>query len=232
MRRNRLLRAQQRLARPPRRVEPMFTSTANPFLALPLAGTKAADGVSWPETPGQVVSLTRGLAAGEEDAFRKFHALYFDRLYQFLLMVTHGAEDAAQEALQLTLLRLVRYARVFDSEETFWSWLKRLARSAACDAGRKQQRYGALLRDFALHRSDRVEDPGPAEPDRLHALLDESLEELALADRRLIEGKYLEGATVRELSHQEGSTEKAVESRLGRLRFDLRQRLLKKLRLP
>jgi DNA-directed RNA polymerase specialized sigma24 family protein len=46
----------------------------------------------------------------------------------------------------------------------------------------------------------------------------------------LIEGKYLDGATVRELSADAGLTEKAVESRLLRLRRELRERMLKRMR--
>ena len=55
--------------------------------------------------PDDTAVLTRRLAAGDEAAFREFHARYFDRLYYFLLVVTHGQELEAQEALQDTLLR-------------------------------------------------------------------------------------------------------------------------------
>jgi len=185
------------------------------------------DEVSRPEVSAAIVLMTRGLAAGDEGAFREFHAVYFDRLYQFLLVVARGQEDEAQEALQQTFLRVLRYARVFDSEQVFWSWLKALARSAARDAGRKQHRYRALLERFALFRRTGIQAPEGPEEDSLRATLDESLEELEAADRRLIEGKYLEGATVKELSEQMGLTEKAVESRLARLRQQLRERLVR-----
>src|SRR5439155_22845714 len=87
-----------------------------------------------------ILGLTRGLAAGDEEAFRKFHAGYFDRLLRYLFVITKGDQEAAREALQETMTRVVRYARPFDSEEVFWSWLTVLARSAVVDAGRKRQR--------------------------------------------------------------------------------------------
>jgi RNA polymerase sigma-70 factor (ECF subfamily) len=205
----------------------VFTPTANTLLALPLTGTKAVEEVSRHEASGDIVRMTHGLAAGDEGAFREFHAVYFDRLYQFLLVVARGQEDEAQEALQQTFLRVVRYARVFESEEVFWSWLKALARSAARDAGRKQQRYWALLRKFALFRRTETQAPEAPEEESLRAALEESLEALDAADRRLIEGKYLQGATVKELGAQMGLTEKAVESRLVRLRQQLRERLVR-----
>ena len=179
--------------------------------------------------PCRVALVTRGLAAGDEEAFREFHTQYFDRLYQFLLVVARGQEHEAKEALQQTLLRVVRYARVFESEDAFWGWLKIVARSVARDAGRKQQRYWALLESFALRRRLEADDRTPAEADRLRSVLEETLDELDPQDRRLIAGKYLEGASVKELAVASELTEKAVESRLLRLRRRLRERLVRKL---
>lgn len=186
--------------------------------------------VSTNDTGGSIERLTRGLAGGDEEAFHDFHTRYFDRLYQFLLVVTRGQDGEAQEALQQTLLRVVRYARVFHSEDVFWSWLKMVARSTARDAGRKQQRYAALLRDFALRWQAHLEPPQtPDDGDRLNTALEESLNELDAPERQLLQAKYVEGKTVKELAAESGLTEKALESRLLRLRRDLRQRVLNKL---
>ena len=116
----------------------------------------------------------RGIAAGDEAAFREFHGRYLDRLYQFLLVVARGQETEAQEALQETLLRVVRHARAFDTEEALWDWLKVVARSAARDGGRKRHRYLALLSRFTLigrrlvraaRRMPRRARPGGSPPD-------------------------------------------------------------------
>jgi RNA polymerase sigma-70 factor, ECF subfamily len=179
-----------------------------------------------------IAQLTRRLSAGDEAAFREFHTLYFDRLYHFLLGVTRGQKHAAQDALQETLLRVVRHARQFETEEIFWSWLKAIARNAARDGGRKQRRYLALLERFAVRRLDDASaaNGGATDDSKLRSLLDESLGELDPADRRLIEGKYLRGATTLELAAETESTEKAIESRLGRLRRRLAATLMTNLR--
>jgi RNA polymerase sigma-70 factor (ECF subfamily) len=176
--------------------------------------------------------LTRRLAAGEEDAFREFHRLYFDRLYHFLLAVTRGQEQEAQEALQETFLRLLRHPRVFAEEDVFWCWLKAVARNAARDGHRKHRRYFALLQNFAVRPDCDPRESAGGGDSRLGALLEESLDELEPADRLLLENKYLAGETVRELSTTAGLSEKAVESRLLRLRRHLRARILEKLRTP
>jgi RNA polymerase sigma-70 factor (ECF subfamily) len=177
--------------------------------------------------PGGVAELTRGLAAGREAAFREFHTRYFDRLYQFLLVVTRGQAHAAQDAVQETFLRVTRHAREFEDEEVFWSWLKAIARNAARDVGRKHRRYFALLGKFALRQPPAETDGGSAD---LTALLDESLGELTPEERQLVEAKYLSGETVADLAARSGLSEKALDSRLLRLRRLLAEKLLRKLR--
>jgi RNA polymerase sigma-70 factor (ECF subfamily) len=89
-----------------------------------------------------------------------------------------------------------------------------------------------LLERFSILQSNGDLNAAAEPEEYLGAALEESLQELILEDRLLLTGKYIEGATVRELSSQIGLTEKAVESRLLRLRRRLRESLLKKLNLP
>jgi RNA polymerase sigma factor (sigma-70 family) len=182
------------------------------------------------EAVESIQSLTRRLAQGDETAFREFHDRFFDRLYRFLLaLARRGEEHAAQEALQETMLRVARYIRCFESEALFWSWLKMVARSAARDAGRKQRRYERMLERFALAWRSAPMETSPEEG-LLQDLLTEVLDELETDDRELIEQKYLGGASVKELADATGLTEKAVESRLLRLRRCLRATLLERLK--
>lgn len=174
------------------------------------------------------MALTRGLANGDEEAFREFHALYFDRVYKFLLVVARGNEAEAGDALQETFLRVVKHAKIFESEEAFWHWLKAVARNAARDAGRKQQRYRDMLRRFALSEPDHSAAP-LREDALLDKLLEESLRDLDAESRRLIEARYFEEMKIREIAARLGTTEKAVESRLVRIRGDLRRRILRAL---
>ena len=211
-------------------MNPLLIPGPDSVAALPLPGVKVVDADrSLQEERSEISILSRRLAAGEEAAFAEFHRLYFDKLYQFLLVVARGSGDEAREALQLTLLRVVRYAREFESEAAFWDWLKVLGRSAARDAGRKAQRYVELLRRFEHRFRDARTSASPNEGDVLRDHLEAVLEALEPMDRSLIEGKYIEEATVQELSARFGLSEKAVESRLVRLRRELRARLIKRL---
>jgi RNA polymerase sigma-70 factor (ECF subfamily) len=164
--------------------------------------------------------LTRRMAAGDERAFREFHGEYFARLFRYLIVCARGDEEAAREALQETLVRVVRHVRCFHDEKAFWDWLTVLARSAAADGRRKRSRYGDLLARFA--RSS-VAVPEPPINGAIHEALERGLAELPPDDRALLFRKYEEGAGVRQIALDSGTSESAVESRLVRIRRQLRE---------
>ena len=178
-----------------------------------------------------VPALTRRMVAGDETAYRTFHDAYFDRLSRYLLVVTGGDEEAAREALQGTLVRMVRHVRVFPDDAVFWSWLTVLARSALSDQTRKRRRYLAFLDRFTRHSSveQTLEEPDPAD-EELRALLDRNLAALPFDERDLLERKYFARESVRQIAEELHETEKAVESRLGRIRRKLKAALLQSLK--
>lgn len=114
--------------------------------------------------PLDVPALTRRMAEGDETAFRIFYGAYFDRLWRYLLVLAAGDEEASREALQATMLRVVRYIKVFPSEPVFWGWLTVLARSALADQRRKNRRYLAFLDRFTWHLRIQQSSPDETEP--------------------------------------------------------------------
>ena len=182
-----------------------------------------------PKRSVEIAALTSAMAAGNEKSFRQFHELYFQRLFRYHVVIARGNEDAAGDALQETFLRVVRHVRKFDDEQTFWSWLTVLCRSAATDGGRKRHRYWKLLADYA--RSLITPPPHQVEEtdERLYEIVAQSLDELDVEERLLVEGKYFRAATMKELAEETGLTERAVESRLLRARRELRGKIITKL---
>jgi len=195
----------------------LISSIAQPVDRLMLEASPSSD--------PQIARLTCLLKAGDEAAFREFHEQYFDRLYRYALVCVHGNEDAARDAVQETLLRVVRHVRRFDDGDAFWNWLTVLARSAVADGGRRRTRYGRLLKRYALGGADMV----PRQNGELFEAREISLAELPLDDRTLLRRKYEDGASVREIANESGATEDAVESRLVRIRRRLRSLVFKQL---
>lgn len=198
----------------------------------PVAPPFASPSAAARPSAGSIPDLTRRLSGGEEAAFEEFHALYFDRIYEFALVLSRGDEHESRAITQDTLLRVARRARAFSDEAAFWNWLKAIARNSARDGGRKRLRYFSLLRRFSFQWNAPTLPPDAAEENRLPVLLEESLHELEPGERELLCAKYLRGASVKQLSAESGLTPKAVESRLLRLRRALRNTILRKLRDP
>jgi RNA polymerase sigma factor (sigma-70 family) len=183
-----------------------------------------------PGPPSDVLKLTVRMSRGDESAFDEFYDLYFHRLLRYLLVVTRGQEEIAHEALQLAFVRIARHVRTFDSETAFWNWLAAVARNCAADEWRKRNRQQSLLaRFFHQHPAD-ADLKGDEEGEQFLKLLEKEIAVLPEDERALIEGKYLAGKTVRSLANERQITEKAMESRLLRIRRKLRAAILGRLK--
>jgi RNA polymerase sigma-70 factor (ECF subfamily) len=171
------------------------------------------------------------MARGDEEAFRAFYDAYFDRLLRYLLVVTGGNEETAREALQLALVRVVRHVNTFNTKEKFWSWLTVLARCALVDESRKRRRYFAFLERFTRHQETgcAAMDNGEAD-EQLRILLESKLTALPEDERQLVSQKYILHQSVREIAAWQQTTEKAVESRLSRVRRKLKDAVLAELK--
>ncbi|MFN0125955.1 MAG: RNA polymerase sigma factor [Verrucomicrobiales bacterium] len=197
--------------------------------AIPLAMPTAAALTGAENLPpaGSVVDFTRRLVAAEDAAWSEAHARYAHRLLRYLLVATHGDEQAARDALQACFVRAVRHIRIFPTEEALWCWLTLLARHALADARRSTGRWRRFLDRWKPLAPDASH---PIQPDPLTEHLASALATLDPLERRLLEEKYFDGTSIRALAREAGTTEKAVESRLARLREKLRGRLLETLR--
>jgi DNA-directed RNA polymerase specialized sigma24 family protein len=150
------------------------------------------------------------MAGGDEMAWRTFHNAYFDRLWRYLLVVAAGNEDAAREALQLAFVRVARHIKVFAEEPVFWSWLTVLARSALADETKKRRRYLSFLDRFTGQAAIELDGTSDLPPE----------------ERELVEQKYFASRSVREIADEWQTTEKAVESKLSRVRKKLKDAML------
>jgi RNA polymerase sigma-70 factor (ECF subfamily) len=178
------------------------------------------------DQPLNIAALTAQMAKGDEAAYRTFYERYFGRLLRYLLVVTAGNIESAQEALQMTLLRVARHAKPFASEEALWSWLTVLARSAVVDETRRRSRYLAMLDRFLKRREVDACAADHEADEQFRSSLDNELAALPADERALIERKYFDGISVQTIAAESGTTEGAVESRLVRVRRKLREAVL------
>jgi len=180
------------------------------------------------EAAPSLAEWTHRLAEGDEAAWDWFHERYYLPLLRYAAFRS-GNASSASEVVQLAYLRVARHARPFDDAAIFWGWLCCLVRCAAVDHGRNVTRRAVLLEKFAHWRAAQS-----GEDDSFHpfatdgtALAEEALSKLPEDDAALLRRKYYEGCSTNDLAAALGTTPKAIENRLARLRERLREIILK-----
>ena len=171
---------------------------------------------------------TRLLAEGDDAAWRWFHERYYLPLLRYAAHRS-GDASAADEIVQHAYLRIARHAKPFAAEPEFWGWLCCIVRCAGLDHARHITRRSALLEKFAHWRASHADDEAAWHPSNNHtlALADEALAKLPDEDSALLRRKYCDGSTTDELADELGTTSKAIEHRLARLRERLREIILR-----
>jgi RNA polymerase sigma-70 factor, ECF subfamily len=172
--------------------------------------------------------VTQGMVAGSQSAFAEFYNVVFDKLYRLLLVQSRGDEDLARELVQAVMIRTARHACAFGNERMLWGWLRQVARSCHVDWLRKKRRepQGISLELFA----ERPAEETANEDEELLATLETSISELDPDEREVLRLAYYEGVTHQSIAEKLGTSAKAIESRMGRIRQKLRRILLEKIK--
>jgi RNA polymerase sigma-70 factor, ECF subfamily len=174
------------------------------------------------------VDLLYGARRGDAEAWRTLYVRYLPFVWRqahALLCDSHAAEDVTSEVM----LALLRNIQNLESEvPKLGGWLRTVVRCKAADHQRAVIRSRAKMAVVAtrLAADGSNGQPGPSVPlevvetkSRVHLALD------ALPERQriVLEWKYLEGLSVRDMADRLGETEKAVESVLYRARREFRR---------
>ncbi|MCH6259303.1 sigma-70 family RNA polymerase sigma factor [Puniceicoccaceae bacterium K14] len=175
-----------------------------------------------------VRELTLGMCQLDDSAYREFFNAYYDRLGSYLVAMSGGDFNKVEDALQMTLVRVPKCIRIFDTEEVFWSWLTRLARSAYIDCYRKDSVFSRLKRRFSQMASEEIDQVRSPDGEDQSMQIEEAMMLLDKTDQTLLKLKYFSGLSVRQIAEKFERTEKAVESGLSRARSKLRKQLAKK----
>jgi RNA polymerase sigma-70 factor (ECF subfamily) len=191
------------------------------------AGGERGRAASEPSAFVDIRSLTRAIVKGDEAAFGEFYERFSGRLYGLLLFLTSGRELIAREILQLTMIKVARKFRVFENEAALWAWLSKVARNALIDYIREQSRLPKPTSVDLLSSSVNAPESGEAD---LLEWLECGLNALDEEERALVESVYFQRRRQRDLAGQSGTTPKAIESKLARIRAKLRQFVLQRIK--
>jgi RNA polymerase sigma-70 factor (ECF subfamily) len=173
--------------------------------------------------------LVKQLLKGNERAFERFFEENFARLYRFALARLSDDPEAAREIAQITLARALRKLHTYRAEAALFTWLCAICRNETSEWLRKQARYRehvVLTEDFPEIQAavDSYQAPQESSPESLYRRT-ESIRLIQVAMDRLpprygdvLEWKYVEGRSVREIAGRLELGQEATQSLLARAR--------------
>jgi RNA polymerase sigma-70 factor (ECF subfamily) len=179
-------------------------------------------------------SLSRRILDGDEQAFSALFHQVFPRLYRFALARLGGDREQASEVVQLTVCRAFERLGSYRGECSLYGWFCQICRNAIADTGRDRVRE--LGRGGATSGADTIEElleslagPEADEPEQrlwqaqLVCFVHGALDSLPVAYSDVLEWKYLDGLSVKEIAERLDVGPKAAESLLARARRAFRE---------
>lgn len=154
--------------------------------------------------------LERFLKSKDQAAFAQLVERYLPLVYSVALRITRQPQ-LAEEAGQDVFLKLVQNPPALMKGLPLAAWLHRATRCRAIDLLRAERRRAAREQAATLHPGEVAVLDAEA-----LALLDEVIDRLPEAERRLVVGRFFLGHSLAALSAQAGSTEDAVRMRINR----------------
>ncbi len=173
--------------------------------------------------------LVKQLLNGNERAFEQFFGENFARLYRFALTRLADDPDAAREVAQLTLTKALRKLASYRAESALFTWLCAICRNETSDWLAKQGRYRehiVLTEDLPEVQAavDSYLPPEQMSPERHYRrvemlrLIQVALDRLPARYGDVLEWKYIEGHSTREISARLDIGAEATQSLLARAR--------------
>ncbi len=171
--------------------------------------------------------LVKQLLGGDERAFDRFFDENFARLYRFALARLKDDPEAAREIVQITLTRAIRKLDTYRAESALFTWLCAICRNETSEWFRRNQRYHehiVLTEDHPEIQAavDSLQAPATDDPAALAhraeslRLIQVALDRLPAKYGNVLEWKYVEGYSVREIAERLDLGTEATQSLLAR----------------
>jgi len=179
-------------------------------------------------------ALARRILGGDEAAFRELFDRFFPRLYRFALARLAGDRDAAQDVVQQTFCSAIERLDGYRGEAALYTWFCQICRNAIADHYRRSRRGSArvvLLEDQPNARAilESLAAPESEQPEAgawradLQRLVAATLDALPGHYGDVLEWKYVDGLSVKEIAERLALGDKAAESLLTRARESFRE---------
>jgi RNA polymerase sigma-70 factor (ECF subfamily) len=158
------------------------------------------------------------------EAFGSVFDRHFDDVYGYVAWRLAPDLASAQDVVQEVFLAALAAWDSYRGDGSVLAWLRAIARRKVADhfgrrgAANQHEDLDALSETLVFDHDD---------PEQRTLLLAEAMRRLPPESVELLEEKYLEGLSLRQMAERHARTEKAVESALSRAREMLRDKFLR-----
>ncbi len=182
-------------------------------------------------------AVARRILRGDEAAFQELFDRFFPRLYRFTLARIGNDPETARDIVQQTFCNAIERLDSYRGEAALYTWFCQICRNEVTDHFRRKGRTAlrvTLLEDQPNARAILESLAGPAgdEPEtgvwreQLHRLVEATLDSLPGHYGEVLEWKYVDGLSVREIAGRLDLGYKAAESLLTRAREAFREAIV------
>jgi RNA polymerase sigma-70 factor (ECF subfamily) len=173
--------------------------------------------------------LVRRLLDGQQAAFDQFFNDNFARLHRFALVRLCNDPEAAKDVAQVTLTRALHKLHTYRAESALFTWLCAICRNEASEWLRQHGRYRdhiVLIEDHPEVRAavDSLRIPEDQTPDRELQrvenlrLIQVALDRMPPRSGDVLEWKYVEGHSLKEIGARLDIGHEAAQALLARAR--------------
>ena len=174
------------------------------------------------------IELIRQTLAGDTAAFDQLVKTYRSTIYASVFSYINNSADAEDLTQRIFIRAYERLATLRDLDR-FLPWLQQIAHNACKDWLRRQNDSTTDLE--AVDDTDFAETTPSSEEIALkreiEAVVREAIGALTETDRKLVEGRYIEGASYDQLQVESGLSYAAIANRLKRAKQQIRRRIEK-----
>ena len=149
-----------------------------------------------------------------DELYRRYHG----KVRHFCLALVKNKETA-EDLAQDTFIKVSTHLSLLKKPATFISWLFHIARNLCLDHIKRKSKIKAAQLEEVLDLADEIIDIEDLEAkEHKINLIQTIIDDLNQEDRTLLQLKYLEKATIKDIQTQFSLSESAVKMRLARAR--------------
>ncbi|MFA6150344.1 MAG: sigma-70 family RNA polymerase sigma factor [Chitinophagaceae bacterium] len=171
--------------------------------------------------------LMQEIERGHSAAFDLLYERYSEKLYRYLFRLLNNDRERAEDFLQEVFLKVLNSADSFDATKSVSTWLYTIATNLCRNEWRNTSNRQRLMKTFEPweHHSSKTVNEKIDEKYR-NKLLDAVMNELENEDREILQLRFQQEFSIREIAAIAGLPEGTVKSRI----FYLLKKLAKQLK--